>query len=440
MLTFNNTADNSTYTLTLSNSTDAIVMDNGAAAATLQNLTNNNQISAPMVLASNTKVITGSATTLTINGVISGSGSLSIDPTNLGTLSLSATAANTFTGGVNIDGSGRTATPGDLSDSLTVINDNLLGPSTNTINFAHNGILTYSVVPPSNTNPQSPTRIFNFGTGGGTINAAGGAGTAGKILLNNPGQLVGSGTFTKEGAGDFQIAANSANPGFTGSTIINGGFVEVQNVLSLGGTPTVTANTGGELVISNGINFPNPIVLNGGTLSTNITGSISSGGINVTAPSTIAARQFQTVTNASNLYISGALTGSQSLTINGATVNQGVVTFTGTDAGFTGTIIPGATGIFRHTNASTFTANMSVAGGFFGLASDGNGYGTPESFNFNDTINITTSPAGMSVDRVGNPFSLFATALNKTLLRLSRLPSTGHSHGPPIITVTAGVQ
>ncbi|MEA3213309.1 MAG: hypothetical protein QOE70_6366 [Chthoniobacter sp.] len=415
-LTFANTGT-SVYTLAAGTGLNSgLFFDTGTLAgpATLVNSTNNNVITAPIVLLSNTNVTVSGTTTLTLgaSSIISGPGSLSLTGASTGTLSLTSTAANTFTGGVNINGAG--------GGTLLVANDGDLGPAPNTVNFTNNGILSYTL-----NVGGTPTRVFNFGTGGGTL-ATPGAGTTGKVLLANAGQLTGSGTLTKTGGSDLQIIG--ANSGFTGNVNINGGFIELQNAAALGSVGTITVNDTGELVGSLPTAFiPNPLAITGtGIIGANQSGTVFSGPLTVPASGSfmLAPRQFQTPTTGTSFTLAGNITGGANLTLTNTQTTQGTVILAGNNTNWTGTVpsldvnqsvVFGPKG--RPGGGTGIAATLN--GGVFGLAADGDGFGTPNvAGTFSDAFTLNASST-ISVGRLGLGIpagsALFTTASNKII-------------------------
>ena len=285
--------------------------------------------------------------TVTFSGVISGPGTLTVDSTGAtpgGAVVLAG--ANTYTGGTII-----------LSGTVSVGTDANLG--------AANGGVTINGGTLSSTNttgPTIPTRVFTIGAAGGTINVSGNL-SVGKLLLNHVNQLVGTGTLTKTGTGDFQPTASNS---FSGPIIINGGYVEAQAFGSLG-TGQVTINPGGELD-NTATTLANNLLINGGTLSSdNHNPSTYSGAITAAGNFTIAPRDYwQSGQPGRTLVLSGAISGGGAMTINstGAT-SPGTVILTGTSTAYTGNII-NASGILRVDGSIVGTgagSTVTVAGG-----------------------------------------------------------------------------
>jgi autotransporter-associated beta strand protein len=420
-MTFN-AGTGGSYAIGQLNSTDNLSFDNGAGIALLLNQAGSNSITAPLSLLSNTNVNLASGSTFTISGAIQGTGKLSLaaGTTSGGTLVLSG--SNTFTGGIEVD-AGTLVT--SRTDVLALGNQ---GAAAITLN---GGALSFT----AGTTQITPPSGFavTFGAGGGTINNAG-AGTTGKVLVTAPNVFLGSGTFTKTGAADLQI--NGASIGFTGNVNVNG-LIEYQNIAALGGggqTPanTFTIGSGGELVAS-GLQIFQPITLNGGTLSAN---GNNNGGfintVNVTAASTLAARQFQGTTVPQNFAIN-TLTGAGNLNVTGGTGGSvGLVTI-GNATHYTGTITVGtggALGIGNSNGGNFFGSNNTIAvtatSGGIGLIADGDGTGSPQTINFTLPSNPITFAAGNTggylVGKTGASAN-FSQAANKIIVVASLAPN-----------------
>ena len=271
-------------------------------------------------LAANTLTFTG-AGAFAQSGIMSGTGGLTLGPAYSGTATLSQ--ANTFTGPVAINS-------GTLNYALTAALASGVNYTLNGGTLSDTGGFTLSLATGKTVNVTAPS----------TINV--GSAFPGKIFLGNA-QLTGSGALTKTGAGDLQLGAEA---GFSGAWTVNGGTLELQATNAAGAaTSLITVNSGGEVLTTN-VNIPNPITLNGGTISANGTtagANIFSGPITVTAnPSAVALRLFQTPTTGSSIIFSGNLTNTVPTTLNVTAPTAQTLTLTGNDSGFSGLIAPGA--------------------------------------------------------------------------------------------------
>jgi autotransporter-associated beta strand protein len=279
-------------------------------------------------------IVMGAGNTL-LSGNISNVTSL----TKSGTGTLTLSGSNSFNGGLSI-------TKGQVNFNL----DNQLGAAAGGVSLSGGGIISDTATSGS----ISETRVFTFGSGGGTINVAGAAGT--KLqFFNAANQITGSGTVTKTGTGWVSISNSQNN---SGGWAISGGVVEVNSAGSLG-TGTVTVNNGGELATANLTSTANAITLNGGTIGGDNAAGTYSGGITVSGNSNVRLGNFWS-NAAQNLTFSGNLSGSANLTLingSGASAPSGqTLTLSGNNSSYTGAILMGAS-----TTGTAYSINLGTA-------------------------------------------------------------------------------
>ncbi|MDH6168342.1 fibronectin-binding autotransporter adhesin [Variovorax boronicumulans] len=169
----------------------------------------------------------GSGGALTLNGVISGAGGISL----AGAPGLTLNGANTFTGGFNIGGG-----------ALTVGNDAALGSSGVTVSGASSLASNKSV---------SLANDFR-------LNATLGVGGSNDLALN--GTLTGLGFLRKTGAG--RLTLGGANT-FSGGVDLQSGALRVGTNTSLG-LNTLTVSGNAALDANANVNLSNRVVLNAG--------------------------------------------------------------------------------------------------------------------------------------------------------------------------------
>ena len=210
----------------------------------------------------------GAGNILFANGVVSGSGALTIN--GPGTIRL-RNPSSTYTGGSAVCGGGTlyvTSLPNAAGNSAI-----------GTGNLALNsGTLSYNGA--SNVSPffNRPTTL---GAGGGTFQVIGGT------TLTVSGSISGAGSLTKTGGGTLTLTAN--NP-YNGATVVSAGTLALAGASTvLTGTSGVTINAAGTLLFggNNQINqatLPG-ITANGGTINA---GGFSqgTGGTSLLAPGT----------------------------------------------------------------------------------------------------------------------------------------------------------
>ena len=151
--------------------------------------------------------------------------------------------------------------------------------------------------------------------------------TSGKAIINVVNQtatisavVAGNDGITKNGAGTLVLSGANT---FTGGLNISAGAVRLSTSGAAGGVGTaITVNPGTTLVGATNTTFSTPIILAGGTLgSANTTGATYSGGVNVTANSTVYNADPQTLANSGENIITGVLSGAGNISLLPPTSN-----------------------------------------------------------------------------------------------------------------------
>ncbi len=253
------TINNASVNGVLGNSTNAVVLGSNGYTGTLQYTGATASSTKKFTMASGGTgafQIDTAGTTLTLSGIIDGTGALS--KTGAGTLALSG--INTYSGGTTISagtlqlsGSG---TLGSTSGSLTVNGGTL------DLNSTSQGVGNLT---------GSGGTILNNATGTnvtatiGNGNATGGN-YAGVIANHTSG--TGTVALTKTGTGTLTLSGANT---FTGATTVNNGtlILATSSGSALGSTTSVTVNSGGTLLLGaiNQINNSATMILNGGTFA-----------------------------------------------------------------------------------------------------------------------------------------------------------------------------
>ena len=314
---------------------------------------------------SNTLALGGTTPTITVAGgqlptisaAIVGTAGLTVAQTGTGTGELALSGTNPYTGGTSIGANAQvdwtlTANLG-VAASGVVLNGG-------TINYAGN-------------TGSSPTftHVITVGAAGGTINTQT-LGGNGKFILASGGGLAGSagGALVKSGGGWVTINAAAAS-GSNFTTAINGGVVELGSTTGLG-FGAVTINTGGELSSNTTAAIANPINVNGGTLSADFYNASStltgvySGPVAFGAGYTSSIRLGDFYQNQPyNVSITGPISGGGTVNLinstGGASTGQ-VLTLTGNNTAFTGTINIDAGHTVNFGTASSTSANTAFPG------------------------------------------------------------------------------
>ena len=155
-------------------------------------------------------------------------------------------------------------------------------------------------------------------------------------VLTFGGALLGEADVTKSGSGRVVLAAASDptfNAGQTADFTVSAGTLELQNLGALGtvansNLAAVSIGSGAAFYYSNatGGTLPNPIALAGGTLSGSGANHTYSGAVSVTLASSVSLADANggTAATARNITLSGPVTGSAGLVVDGnATVSSG---------------------------------------------------------------------------------------------------------------------
>lgn len=205
--------DNSnSYTIAPASS-ETLTLDNtvNSGQAQITGTNGSHQISAPVVLNSNTVVsVANSADTITLSGSVSGSGNL----TKSGPGSLVLSVANTFSGNVTVSGGNLTFSTGSLGAGfqLSMGASSLVWATGNTDDVSDAGNRTVEFLPGTST----------WNTNGNDVTIAGSIGN------------FGTGSLVKAGSGNLTLSGLNT---YTGNTTVNGGTLTINSDASLGATP-----------------------------------------------------------------------------------------------------------------------------------------------------------------------------------------------------------
>jgi autotransporter-associated beta strand protein len=339
---------------------DAITLDGGAIGVSTNISTDPFR---GITLGSNGGVINANGAALTLNGPITGPGTLRA----IGSRGITLTGVNTATGGVIIGSD--LAMVGGISTTtggtLTISTDSNLGAVPVSVDAANirlgtataAGTLIVAADGAINAN-----RGITVGAAGGTINTT--------RTVTYGGIVAGSGTFTKAGLGGTLILTGSNT--FTGGlATFGGGFVEVSSDANLGAVPGtlkadaitlansgssgrmrftesftmaatrgITINVGGtlggyfEVAPDKTLTIAGPVT-GGGQLRKTGSGSlVLAGTANYVGPTTVSA---------GTLVVNGVIGGTSAVSLSGGATLAGSGTVTGpTTIGSFATVSPGA--------------------------------------------------------------------------------------------------
>ncbi|MDP1609037.1 MAG: autotransporter domain-containing protein [Chlamydiales bacterium] len=366
-------------------STNTVTIQNGI----LQTTANINSARAFSLTGSSATISTDPLTTLTLTGLIDGSGSLTKQGT--GTLILDPTSLpNTYTGNTTI-----------AAGTLQIQGDSALGNATSSVTMASGSTLAV-VIPPSSS--ISSARPFTLQSGPATINVTANPAT-GPAILFLTGNMHGSGQLVKTGD---QILGLFGVNSYSGGTVVNEGTL-IGNTISLpGGNATINspgiltflqAATGtytgiisgnGTLEIGDGASTfpqvtmsadsssftgPTTVYLGG---NVNVTGSLAASAVTVQAGGFLSGTgTIGTLANSGNLQPGnplGTLTVNGNLTLSGSPnffvdvspTSSSLLQVLGT-AALTGTltITPTITGFYGLGNTYTILTSTGLTTGTF---------------------------------------------------------------------------
>lgn len=430
--------------LTLSN--------NGTAFLSV--LLGSHTISAPLALTDNVNVTAASGTSLTLSGVISQtSAGRTLTADGPGTVTLSGTAANTYTGLT-------TASAGTLNLNKTA-GVNAIGTGglqidsgATTVLMASNQIADTATVTANGT--------FTLGTFSETVGALTGSGSvtvgAGSTLTigasNNlsstfTGVISGAGTISKAGTGTFTLTGANTFGGAGQTISVNAGVLEVNADAAFGNSANSITLNNATLLLSSGLTSSrNVIVTNNsvidtdndltslsgtisgsGTLVKNGSGELSITGTNtytggttinngtviVNSASSLGATSGTLTINAGTLEIATGYTSSRNVSLgNTASTIQVDPSQTYTASGVlsgTGGLNKSGTGTLTLTGANTFTGATVVGDGtLVAAATSGSALASTSSITVNaggtlllGASNQINNAAGITLD--GGTFS-----------------------------------
>jgi fibronectin-binding autotransporter adhesin len=307
-------------------------------------------LNAPVAPASTT--INSSSNVYTINS----SGANNIG--GGGGLTKNGNSVLTLTGGANTYGGATTISGGTLSIAV-LANGGSPSDIGQAGNSAANLVLNGGTLQYIG-GPQDSDRLFTLGTGNGTIDASG----FGALNLNNPGNVVLSGTggrtLTLKGSdvdtntlaafiGDNGGATSLAKSG-AGTWVLTGNNTNSGTVTIAAGTLQV-GNGGASGAIGSGN------IVDNGTLSFNTTGTVTNG--------TITGTGSVTVDGGGTVVLPGNNTYSGASTINAGTLQVG-------NGGASGTLNSGASIVDNGTLIYNSTSSLNL-GGLFGAGITGSG-------------------------------------------------------------------
>jgi fibronectin-binding autotransporter adhesin len=329
-----------------------------------------------------------------VNSVISSSGSVTMNSSGAGALTLAG--ANSYTGGtiltagtLQLSGSG---TLGSTSGALTVNGGtlNLNGTSQGVGNLTGSGGTILN-------NSTATNVTLTIGNGNGT-----GGNYAGVIADHTSG--TGTVALTKTGTGTITLSGGNS---YTGATTVSAGVLNIQNTTGLGTTAGgTTVSSGATLQLQNNITVGAEALTISGTGASgqngalvNISGTNNYGGLLTLG----AAATISSDSGTLNLTNGGTITGATfGLTLKGSSDGT-ISSIVGTT---TGTLTKLGTGTWTLSGANTYTGTTTVG------SSGGADGGTLKLSGSGTISNATTTVYGGTLDLNGTTQSITNLALD----------------------------
>ena len=282
------------------------------------------------------------------------------------------------------------------------------------------------------------TSIISQSGGTRSINKTG----AGRLTLGGANTFSGGVTVT---TGILEATVNGALG--TGPAVINGGTLEINLASATLTVTDIEVNAGGQLATRGAVTLNNNVTVNGGTLATRTAdGGTFAGAMNVIAPSFVNLRSYTSPANDLSITISGKLSGSGALTINGNASNATsakALILTNTTSDYSGTFNISASQTLRSAPAATGntlgTGTVNLTGGTLQLRD--NGAGDNGALAYGNNVTVATTGSTVDVDRVGansgNTFNLGTLSIGAQTLNFTGANGYGVRFGATTLTGAA---
>ncbi|WED64170.1 autotransporter-associated beta strand repeat-containing protein [Synoicihabitans lomoniglobus] len=398
------------------------VADGGA----IHNVAGNNTLSGTLTETDDTRFTADAGTTLSLTGnltgsgtdttfagagninvsrITTGSGGVTVES---GTVTYNGGNANTYTGATTVDGGSlvlnKSSGVNAIGTGGLVVNSGGTATSQQNNQIADSAAVTLNGTGTFDLNGRTETVAQLNATGtSSTLDLGSGDLTIGAAAVVNStinGNIVGDGSSTLNVDGLGSVYVNGNNTGFSGTTNVDAGTLNISGGDEVLGSGAVNVASGGNLQIQGGLDLDNTITINGTGSSGN--GAIENfGGANTLSGSVVLGSNATIKSSTGTLGISGTVTGSgNGLTIDGSsnTLVSGVIA---TDAGTltksgTGTLT--LSGANSYTGATTINAGKVIATNNTSLGTAGTGTTVGAAGTLQIQNNITIAGEALALD------------------------------------------